>query len=78
MKFLATAAVALGLTATTAFAGSIQRANDPSQILYERGKNYLQFSVTYADANISGTSTALPPPIAFPAGLPSGDIAENF
>ena len=78
MKFLATAAVALGLTATTALAGSIQRANDPSQILYERGKNYLQFSVTYADANISGTSTALPPPIAFPAGLPSGDIAENF
>lgn len=77
MKFLATAAVALGLSATTAFAGSIQRASDPSQILYERGKNYLQFSVTYADADISGTSTAVPA-LGSPAGLPSGDIADSF
>ncbi|MEM6589005.1 MAG: outer membrane protein transport protein [Pseudomonadota bacterium] len=81
MKYLTTAAFALGLTATSAFAGSIQRATDPSQILFERGKNYLQFSVTYADADISGTSSgfsALGGFVTQPAGVSSGDIAQSF
>ncbi len=79
MKTLTTAALALGLTASSAFAGSVQRSADQSQILFERGKNYLQFSVTYADADISGTATAFNlGPVAQPAGTPSGDIAESF
>lgn len=77
MKYLTTAAFALGLTASSAFAGSIQRSADPSQILYERGQNYLQFSVTYADADISGTSNAFAP-AGQPAGVSSGDIASAF
>ncbi|MEL7255973.1 MAG: outer membrane protein transport protein [Pseudomonadota bacterium] len=71
MKYLTTAAFALGLTASSAFAGSVQRATDPSQILFERGQNYLQFSVTYADANISGTNAAF-------GGARTGDIANAF
>ncbi|MEO0372024.1 MAG: outer membrane protein transport protein [Pseudomonadota bacterium] len=70
MKILTTAALALGLTASSAVAGSVQRATDPSQILFERGQNYLQFSVTYADANISGTNAAF--------GVQTGDIANAF
>ncbi|MEM7732524.1 MAG: outer membrane protein transport protein [Pseudomonadota bacterium] len=76
MKYLTTAAFALGLTASSAFAGSIQRSADPSQILFERGQNYLQFSVTYADADISGTSNTVP--MLQPPGFSSGDIADPF
>ncbi|MEL6646208.1 MAG: outer membrane protein transport protein [Pseudomonadota bacterium] len=72
MKFLSLAAAVLGLTATSAFAGSIQRAGDGSQILFERGKNYVEFSAIYADADISGVGTG---PFA---GTASGDIANSF
>ncbi len=81
MKTLMTAALALGLTAGSAFAGSIQRATDGSQILFERGKNYLQFSVTYVDADISGTSNSFSAFGGFvnqPAGVSSGDIAQSY
>jgi long-subunit fatty acid transport protein len=72
MKFLAMAAAVLGLTAGSALAGSVQRASDGSQILFERGKNYLEFSVTRVDGDVSGVGTGAL------TGLVSGDIAEPY
>ncbi len=72
MKYLSMAAAVLGLTAGSAFAGSVQRAADGSQVLFEEGKNYLEFSVTRVDADISGVGAG---PFA---GAVSGDIAEAY
>lgn len=72
MKFLAMAATVLGMTATSVSAGSIQRANDGSQILFEEGTNYLEFSARYVESELSGVGTG-----AF-AGTASGNIAEPF
>jgi long-subunit fatty acid transport protein len=65
-------AAALTLIAGAASAGSIQRHGDRSQILFQEGKHYFEFSVTNVSPSISGTGTG-----AF-AGLQSGDIAPSY
>jgi len=68
---------ALALTALTistgfAQAGGIERRGDPSQILFEEGKRYLEFGVTSVQPDVSG--------VALPgvAGGPTGDIQNTF
>ncbi|WP_135505456.1 OmpP1/FadL family transporter [Roseovarius aestuariivivens] len=75
MKKFALAAVAFGFAAGTAHAGSIQRDGDRSQILYEAGKNYLEFSVVNVAPSVSGVGTNAVLPLA---GLQSGDIAKTY
>lgn len=72
MKKLALAATTLGLAAGAAQAGSIQRDTDRSQILFEEGENYLEFSVVSFTGTISGVGTG-----TF-AGLESGNIFRNY
>ncbi|MEM7075378.1 MAG: outer membrane protein transport protein [Pseudomonadota bacterium] len=72
MKRLALAAATLGLAAGAAHAGSIQRDSDRSQILFEEGKNYLEFSTVSFTGNISGVGTG---PFT---GLSSGNIFEPY
>ncbi|MEM6481743.1 MAG: outer membrane protein transport protein [Pseudomonadota bacterium] len=76
MKNIATLAAALGLAAGAVQAGSIQRDNDRSQILFEPGKNYLEFSVVNFTGEISGTGTGAV--IPFLAGSRSGNIFQNY
>lgn len=73
-KFLYVTA-AIGLAAGTAQAGSIQRDGDRSQILFEEGKNYLQFSVVNVSPDVSGVGTNAVLPLA---GLQSGNIQETY
>ena len=72
MKKIALTATALGIAAGAAQAGSIQRDTDKSQILFEEGRNYLEFSVVSFTGNISGEGTG-----QF-AGLQSGNIFRNY
>lgn len=65
-------AAAMMLIAGAASAGSIQRHGDRSQILFEEGKRYFEFSVTNVSPSISGTGTG---PFA---GLQSGDITPSY
>lgn len=76
MKKFAMAAASLGLAAGAAHAGSIQRDTDRSQILFEEGKNYLEFSVVNFSGEISGTGTGAV--IPFLAGSQSGNIFNNY
>lgn len=76
MKAFATLAAALGVVAGAAQAGSIQRDTDRSQILFEPGKNYLEFSVVNFTGEISGTGTGAV--IPFLAGSRSGNIFQNY
>lgn len=78
MKKLAIAATTLGVIATGAHAGSIQRDSDRSQVLFEEGKNYLQFSATAVAANIEGTDTGGSPAGALTLGRTSGNISDVF
>ncbi|WP_120501308.1 outer membrane protein transport protein [Roseovarius sp. EL26] len=63
MKYqgLITATFATAAIASMADAGSIERAGDPSQILFEEGKNYLEFSAAVVTPYISGTPNATSP-----------------
>ena len=74
---LTVTAAALALSAGTAQAGSIQRDGDRSQILFEKGRNYVEFSVINVSPDLSGVTTTavLPPPLA---GRQSGNIAETY
>ncbi|MBY5988735.1 MULTISPECIES: OmpP1/FadL family transporter [Roseovarius] len=75
MKNLALAACALTATASAASAGQIERRGDPSQILFEEGRNYLQFSVATVHPNVSG------PPIGTAAAIgatPTGNIQNSY
>ena len=75
IKLFAAATAALSLTVGAAQAGSVQRDTDRSQILFEKGKNFLEFSVTHVSPEVSGV-TATP---GFPIpGLRSGNIAESY
>lgn len=66
-------AVALLATASApAFAGGIERRGDPSQILFEEGRNYLEFSVASVDPDVSGVPRAPAP------GAPTGDIQDRY
>lgn len=56
MKKFALAATALTMATTgVAHAGGIQRDGDRSQILFEDGKNYLEFSAASVQPNVSGS-----------------------
>ena len=59
MKKITLAAASLGIAATTAQAGEIQRAPDVSQILYENGKTYLEFSASVVTPDVRASSSAL-------------------
>lgn len=54
MKHVTKATIALGLAASVAHAGGIQRDSDRSQLLFEDGTNYAEFSASYVFPNISG------------------------
>lgn len=71
MKHLAKAAVALTLAASMASAGGIERRGDPSMILFEKGKNYLEFSAATVHPSVSGT------PRGVPTG-PTGNMTNRY
>lgn len=66
-----TASALLG-AASMASAGGIERLGDPSQILFEQGKNYLEFSAINVNPSVSGV-----PLPGVPAG-PTGNIANSY
>jgi len=68
-------AAAITLSAGAAEAGSIQRDGDRSQILFEDGENYLEFSVVNVAPDVSGVGTNAVLPLA---GLQSGNILETY
>lgn len=69
---LVSAACAATVAAGAAHAGGIERRGDPSQILFEEGNQYLEFSVTHVAPNVSGTNTT-----AAPVGA-TGNITESY
>lgn len=72
MKTTWLAATVIAATASTAFGGEIERRGDPSMILFEKGKNYLEFSAATVDPSVSGTPR---PGIPTPA---TGNIQERY
>ena len=68
MKQALTAASALILAGAPAFAAEVERRGDPSQILFEEGKNYVEFSVRSADPSVRGVGRAGTPGAAFRRG----------
>ena len=62
----------ISVTSSTALAGGIERRGDPSQILFEEGRNYLEFSVGTVSPTVSGV-----PLSGIPAG-PTGNIANSY
>ncbi|MGR3548516.1 MAG: OmpP1/FadL family transporter [Roseovarius sp.] len=72
MKTTWLAATVIAATASTAFGGEIERRGDPSMILFEKGKNYLEFSAATVDPSVSGTPR---PGIPTPA---TGNIQKRY
>ncbi|EAQ26572.1 outer membrane protein transport protein [Roseovarius sp. 217] len=72
MKTTWLAATLLTATASTAFGGEIERRGDPSMILFEKGKNYLEFSAATIDPTVSGT------PLPGIPTAPTGNIQERY
>ncbi|WP_317054621.1 OmpP1/FadL family transporter [Roseovarius rhodophyticola] len=70
MKKIAAAATTLGLAASGAMAGQIEREGDTSDILFEDGKNYLEATVSNVTPSISGTVGG--------GAIGSGNIQERF
>jgi len=62
----------ISVVSSTAFAGGIERRSDSSQILFEDGRNYLEFSVGTVSPTVSGV-----PLSGIPAG-PTGNIANSY
>lgn len=60
------------VVATLVTAGEIERRGDPSQILFQEGKNYLEFSAATVNPKVSGV--ALP---GVPAGS-TGNITNSY
>ncbi len=65
-------AALLSVASSMATAGGIERRGDPSQILFEEGRNYLEFSVGTVRPTVSGV-----PLSGIPAG-PTGNIANSY
>ncbi|MEI4233088.1 OmpP1/FadL family transporter [Roseovarius sp. D22-M7] len=76
MKHLILAATVLGTASSGAIAGGIERRGDPSQILFEEGRRYLEFSVSSVQPDVSGGARPIGPPASL-AG-PTGDIQETY
>jgi len=74
MKHLGKAACALTVAASMASAGGIERRGDPSMILFEEGKNYLEFSAASVSPNVSGTAR----PTAAPVTRATGNILNSY
>ncbi len=55
MKKYLLAGTILTATASMTFAGEIERRGDPSMILFEKGKNYAEFSVAHVNPSVSGS-----------------------
>jgi long-subunit fatty acid transport protein len=72
MKTTWLAATVIAATASSAFGGEIERRGDPSMILFEKGKNYLEFSAATVDPSVSGTPR---PGIPTPA---TGNIQKRY
>lgn len=72
MKNVFLAGGVLTVAASMVSAGGIERRGDPSQILFEDGKNHLEFSAITVNPTVSGV--ALP---GIPAG-PTGNIANSY
>lgn len=72
MKTAAFWAGLLCVCSSMAIAGGIERRGDPSQILFEEGRNYLEFSVGTANPTVSGVPLA-----GIPTG-PTGNIANSY
>lgn len=73
MKKVSFALGALGLTATAAAAGGIDRSGQPIGIIFEKG-NYAELSFGVINPSVSGKDLALGP---FPAGQETGEVAGN-
>lgn len=71
MKRLTLAATALVAVAGTAQAGEIERRGDPSMILFEKSKNYVELSAATVHPNVSGA------PRGVPTG-PTGNIQKSY
>ena len=72
MKRLTCAASVTVLATAPAFSAGIERRGDPSQILFEEGENYVEFSVTSVDPDVSGVARPGLP------GTPTGDIQDRY
>ncbi|SLN12570.1 Outer membrane protein transport protein (OMPP1/FadL/TodX) [Roseovarius litorisediminis] len=72
MKKYAMAATALATAASMANAGGIERRGDPSMILFEKSRVYLEFSASSIDPQVSGS------PLAGVPTAPTGDIQERY
>ncbi|WP_417727262.1 OmpP1/FadL family transporter [Roseovarius sp.] len=72
MKTTWLAATLLATTASMAFGGEIERRGDPSMILFEKGKNYLEFSAATVKPSVSGA----PLPTIPTSG--TGNIQERY
>lgn len=62
----------LATASAPVFAGGIERRGDPSQLLFEEGKNYVEFSVTSVNPSVSGVARPPAP------GSPTGNIQDTF
>jgi len=72
MKKLAIAVAGLAMAAGGGKAGEIERRGDPSMILFEEGKNYVEVSASHVDPDVSGT-----PRPGVPTG-PTGNIQGSY
>jgi long-subunit fatty acid transport protein len=72
MKTQLLAATALAMTASLAHAGGLERRGDPSMILFEKSKNYAEFSVVNVNPSVSGA-----PLPGVPTG-PTGNILKSY
>ncbi len=75
MKKVLTAAAALAVGATGAYAGGIERTNQSVGVLFEEG-NYAEFSFASVSPDVSGIDTASVGPGS--PGDSSGNMAENY
>lgn len=87
MKYqgLVSATFATAAIAGMADAASIERRGDPSQILFEEGKNYLEFSAAIVTPYLSGESIAPAIPVSPAPGVVipvpatgTGNITERY
>jgi len=72
MKTQLLAATALAMTASFANAGGIERRGDPSMILFEKSKNYVELTAVHVDPSVSGS-----PRPGIPTAAP-GNIQQSY
>ncbi len=69
MRRVLTTGAALALTSSAAVAGGVERSTQSVSFLFEQG-NYLEFSMGWADPDVSGTVGG--------GTVPSGDMAPSY